>query len=127
MPERSLDDEAFILFTSGTTGKPKGAMLTHRNIMANVAQGMAWVGELGEGEQEIYLAALPMFHIFGLTLTAALGVATGGKLCLLPKPEIPLIVDQMKKQRSEEHTSELQSRFDLVCRLLLEKKKTTTT
>lgn len=98
VPERSLDDEAFILFTSGTTGKPKGAMLTHRNIMANVAQGLAWVGELGEGEQEIYLAALPMFHIFGLTLTAALGVATGGKLCLLPKPEIPLIVDQMKKQ-----------------------------
>src|SRR5699024_5519776 len=52
----------------------------------------------GEGEQEIYLAALPMFHLFGLSLTAALGVATGGKLCLLPKPEIPLIVDQMKKQ-----------------------------
>lgn len=98
LPKVKPNDEAFILFTSGTTGKPKGAMLTHRNIMANVTQGLMWVRDLGQNGQEIYLAALPMFHIFGLTLTAALGVATGGKLCLLPQPQIPLIVDQMKKE-----------------------------
>ena len=91
-------DPAVILFTSGTTGKPKGAELTHGNIMANVVQGLAWVKDLGEGAQEKYLAALPLFHVYGLTLTAALGVATGGKLALLPKPEIPLIVDQLKKE-----------------------------
>lgn len=92
------EDPAAILFTSGTTGKPKGAQLTHGNIMANVTQGLAWVKYLGEGGQERYLAALPLFHIYGLTLTAALGVSTGGKLSLLPKPEIPLIVDQLKKE-----------------------------
>ena len=91
-------DPALILFTSGTTGKPKGAQLTHGNIMANVTQGLAWVKDLGKGGQEKYLAALPMFHVYGLTLTTALGVATGGKLSLLPKPEIPLIVEQLKKE-----------------------------
>lgn len=92
------EDPALILFTSGTTGKPKGAQLTHGNIMANVTQGKAWIKELGAHGQEHYLAALPMFHVYGLTLTTALGVATGGKLSLLPKPEIPLIVDQLKKE-----------------------------
>lgn len=92
------DSPALILFTSGTTGKPKGAQLTHGNIMANVVQGLAWVKDLGKGGQEKYLAALPMFHVYGLTLTTALGVATGGKLTLLPKPEIPLIVEQLKKE-----------------------------
>lgn len=91
-------DPAIILFTSGTTGKPKGALLTHGNIMANVAQGMAWVDGLGEGGQERYLAALPLFHVYGLTLTCALGIATAGKLVLLPKPELPLIVEQLKKE-----------------------------
>ena len=89
---------AVIMFTSGTTGKPKGAQLTHGNIMANVVQGKAWVKDLGKERQETYLAALPLFHIYGLALTAALGVATAGKLVLLPKPEMPLIVDQLKKE-----------------------------
>ena len=89
---------AVIMFTSGTTGKPKGAQLTHGNIMANVVQGQAWVKDLGKNGQETYLAALPLFHIYGLALTAALGVATAGKLVLLPKPEMPLIVDQLKKE-----------------------------
>ena len=91
-------DPALILFTSGTTGKPKGAQLTHGNIMANVVQSLAWVKDLGQGVQEKYLAALPMFHVYGLTLTTAVGVATGGKLFLMPKPEIPLIVEQLKKE-----------------------------
>lgn len=97
-PDLGPDDGAFILFTSGTTGKPKGALLTHRNVMANVVQGLSWVKDLGKDGQERYLAVLPLFHIYGLTLTAALGVATAGKLILLPKPEVPLIVDQLKKE-----------------------------
>ncbi|KAB1504435.1 long-chain fatty acid--CoA ligase [Corynebacterium sp. 320] len=97
-PDLGPNDPALILFTSGTTGKPKGALLSHGNIMCNVTQGLAWVKDLGKGGQERYLAALPMFHVYGLTLTTALGVATGGKLVLLPKPEVPLIVDQLKKE-----------------------------
>ncbi len=92
------DDPAVILFTSGTTGKPKGAQLTHGNIMANVKQGLAWIQGLGEDGQEIYLGALPLFHVYGLTLTAGLGIGTAGKIKLLPKPEIPLIVDALKKE-----------------------------
>src|SRR5699024_383199 len=62
-PDLSAEDAAFILFTSGTTGKPKGALLTHGNVMANVVQGLAWVKDLGQEGQERYLAALPLFHI----------------------------------------------------------------
>ncbi len=97
-PETNQDSPAFILFTSGTTGKPKGAQLTHGNVMSNVAQGQSWISGIGERGQEKFLAALPLFHIYGLTLTAALAVSTGGKLLLLPKPEIPLIVDQLKRE-----------------------------
>lgn len=97
-PETTQDSPAFILFTSGTTGKPKGAQLTHGNVMSNVVQGLSWISGIGERGQEKFLAALPLFHIYGLTLTAALAVSTGGKLLLLPKPEIPLIVDQLKRE-----------------------------
>lgn len=97
-PETTQDSPAFILFTSGTTGKPKGAQLTHGNVMSNVVQGRSWISGIGERGQEKFLAALPLFHIYGLTLTAALAVSTGGKLLLLPKPEIPLIVDQLKRE-----------------------------
>ena len=97
-PDTNQDSPAFILFTSGTTGKPKGAQLTHGNVMSNVVQGRSWISGIGERGQEKFLAALPLFHIYGLTLTAALAVSTGGKLLLLPKPEIPLIVDQLKRE-----------------------------
>ena len=97
-PATNQNSPAFILFTSGTTGEPKGAQLTHGNIMSNVVQGQSWISGIGERGQERFLAALPLFHIYGLTLTAALAVSTGGKLLLLPKPEIPLIVDQLKRE-----------------------------
>lgn len=92
------EDTAIILYTSGTTGTPKGAEITHANICANVKQGVAWVPEFGN-KPERMLAALPMFHIYGLTLLAALGVYVGGELILTPAPKIPLIMDIMKKHR----------------------------
>ncbi len=92
------EDTAIILYTSGTTGTPKGAEITHANICANVKQGVAWVPEFGN-KPERMLAALPMFHIYGLTLLAALGVYVGGELVLTPAPKIPLIMDIMKKHR----------------------------
>ncbi|MGP5497072.1 long-chain-fatty-acid--CoA ligase [Corynebacterium flavescens] len=92
----SPESLAVILYTSGTTGKPKGAELTHGNIASNVKMGEAWVPGLGK-KPERMLAALPMFHAYGLTLIAALGVYIGGELVLTPAPKIPLIMDVMKK------------------------------
>ena len=71
------DTTALILYTSGTTGAPKGAQLSHGNLVANVLQGKAWVPGLGEQEERL-LAALPMFHAYGLTMVATLGVFIGG-------------------------------------------------
>ncbi len=64
-PTLSKDDTAVILYTSGTTGKPKGAMLTHQNLFSN-ANDVA--GYLGMNEKDKIVAALPMFHVFCLTV-----------------------------------------------------------
>lgn len=92
----SKDDVAIILYTSGTTGRPKGVPLTHANIYSNCKMGEVWAPEFGENDESL-LGALPMFHIFGLTLTVALGVHVGGEIILMPAPQIPLIMDVMKK------------------------------
>lgn len=93
----TIDTTALILYTSGTTGVPKGAQLSHGNLFANIQQGKAWVPGLGEKSQEILLAALPMFHAYGLTMTATLGVYVGGEIVLLPAPDLRLIMKIMKK------------------------------
>src|SRR3712207_8572669 len=85
-------------------------MLTHRNLVANVAQCRPLISL---GEDERIIAVLPFFHIYGLTVLMNQGLAWGGAVVTLPRFDL---------ERSEEHTSELQSRQYLVCRLLLEKK-----
>ena len=90
------DDTAVILYTSGTTGAPKGAELSHGNIMSNIKMGEVWVPELGQHDERM-LAALPMFHAYGMTLIAGLAVYIGGEMVLLPAPQVPLIMDIMKK------------------------------
>ena len=92
----SKDDIALILYTSGTTGQPKGALLSHGNLLANCIQGQAWVPDLGE-KPERFLAALPIFHAYGMTMVCTLGVFVGAELVLLPAPQVPLIMDVMKK------------------------------
>jgi len=64
-----LDDLAFLQYTSATTGLAKGAMLTHRNILANMTQAKAWVKRVLEPGKEVLLLTLPMYHIFSLTVT----------------------------------------------------------
>lgn len=90
------DSIALILYTSGTTGKPKGAQLSHGNLFANILQGKAWVPGLGDRPERM-LAALPFFHAYGLTMNLTLAQLIGGELVLLPKPQIPLIMGLMKK------------------------------
>ena len=80
-------DPAIVLYTSGTTGTPKGAELSHGNLVANILQGVAWVPGLGEGEDpERMLAALPIFHAYGLTMNITLAPLIGGTVLLLPAP-----------------------------------------
>lgn len=95
-PDVTEDTVALILYTSGTTGAPKGAQLSHGNLFANLMQGKAWVPGLGE-EHEKMLAALPLFHAYGLTMVGTLGVYIGAEMILLPTPRIDLIMDVMKK------------------------------
>jgi long-chain acyl-CoA synthetase len=93
-------DPAIVLYTSGTTGTPKGAALSHANLCANIIQGRAWVPGLGDGEEaERMLAALPIFHAYGLTMNITLGPLIGGTVLLLPAPEKPLLASAMKKQK----------------------------
>lgn len=97
-PVVKRDDTALILYTSGTTGTPKGAQLSHGNLYANILQGKNWVHLLGEADEpERMLAALPAFHAYGLTMAVTLHMLVGGEVILLPTPQIDLIMDIMKK------------------------------
>lgn len=96
-PRPGPDDLALLLYTSGTTGSPKGVPLTHRNLVANCLQGRAWVPGLVEG-RETFLIALPMFHAYGITIGVLFGISIGAKLVLIPKPEIGLLMDAIEKE-----------------------------
>jgi long-chain acyl-CoA synthetase len=78
------DDLAALQYTGGTTGIPKGAMLTHRNLRANAAQSRAWVPGLIDGQEVIY-ALLPLFHAYGLTLCLTFAISIGATLVLFPR------------------------------------------
>jgi long-chain acyl-CoA synthetase len=89
-------DTAVLQYTSGTTGVPKGAVLTHRNLLANAAQGRAWVPGLEAGRETVY-AVLPMFHAYGLTLCLTFALSIGAKLVLFPKFDVDLVLDAARK------------------------------
>jgi long-chain acyl-CoA synthetase len=96
-PRPGKDDVALLLYTSGTTGVPKGVPLLHRNLVANVVQGRAWVSGLQEGK-ESFLVALPLFHAYGVTVSVLLGVSLAARLVLLPKPEIGLVMEAIARE-----------------------------
>lgn len=92
----SLGDIALLQYTSGTTGSPKGAILTHRNLRANAMQGRAWVPGLRDGEETFY-GVLPLFHAYGLTLNLTFAMSIGAKLVLFPKWDLELVASAVKK------------------------------
>ncbi|WP_413320877.1 long-chain-fatty-acid--CoA ligase [Agrococcus sp. 1P02AA] len=94
-PRPAVDDIAVLQYTSGTTGRPKGAILTHRNLRANAAQGQAWVPGLQPGREVVY-AVLPMFHAYGLTLCATFAMSIGARLVLFPKFDPALVLKAMR-------------------------------
>ena len=95
-PKPSLDDIAVLQYTSGTTGTPKGAILTHRNLRANAMQGEAWVPGLRRGA-EVFYGVLPMFHAYGLTLCLTFAMSIGARLVLFPKFDEKLVLDAFVK------------------------------
>ncbi|MET4157532.1 long-chain-fatty-acid--CoA ligase [Agromyces sp. PvR057] len=94
-PEAS--DVALIQYTSGTTGSPKGATLTHLNLLANAAQSRAWVPTIERGNCVVY-AVLPMFHAYGLTLCLTFAMSMGARLVLFPKFDPDLVLPVIKKR-----------------------------
>ena len=92
-------DVAVLQYTGGTTGLPKGAMLTHRNLSANLTQVRRWVGGFQEGEERI-LGVLPLFHVFGMTLVMNLGISSGSELILLPRFELDDLLKSIVRSRA---------------------------
>jgi len=94
-----LDDLAFLQYTGGTTGVAKGAMLTHRNLVANMLQSKAWMIPAGIGQDvEYVITALPLYHIFALTANCLVYLAVGGVNVLITNPrDLPGLVNELKK------------------------------
>jgi long-chain acyl-CoA synthetase len=97
-------DVAFLQYTGGTTGISKGATLTHRNIIANILQGEAWLSpalsKLDKGAQMVFVCALPLYHIFALTVCCLMGTREGGLNVLIPNPrDIPGFIKELAKYK----------------------------
>jgi len=93
------DDLAFLQYTGGTTGVSKGAMLTHRNIVANILQARAWVGTVFPPEPATMISPLPLYHIFSLTVSL-LFLLLGWRNVLIVNPrDFPGFVAELKKYR----------------------------
>ncbi|NLP86115.1 long-chain fatty acid--CoA ligase [Microbacterium sp. CFH 90308] len=92
----AVGDIALLQYTSGTTGTPKGAILTHSNLLANALQGRAWVPGLVEGE-EVFYGVLPLFHAYGMTLCLTFAMSIGARLVLFPKFDLDLVRDAARK------------------------------
>jgi long-chain acyl-CoA synthetase len=95
------DDLAFLQYTGGTTGAAKGAMLLHRNVVANMLQARAWLEPvLDEKRREIILTPLPLYHIFSLTANCLVFMSIGGENVLIPNPrDLPRFIREMRHHR----------------------------
>jgi long-chain acyl-CoA synthetase len=96
-PGPSAGDVALLQYTGGTTGKPKAAVLTHRNLRANAAQGRAWMPGLVDGQEVVY-AVLPLFHAYGLTLCLTFAVSIGATLVLLPRFDVDMVLGAIRRR-----------------------------
>lgn len=94
----AVEDVAVLQYTGGTTGVPKGAMLTHQNISANAVQAAMWFAQTKEGEERM-LGVLPLFHVFAMTCVMNLTIAKGGEMILLPRFELEQVLETIHKKR----------------------------
>ena len=97
-PSVQSDDIAFLQYTGGTTGVSKGAVLTHRNMIANMLQAGAWIEDHVEKGEEVVITALPLYHIFALTANCLVFSAIGGLNHLITNPrDMPGFVRELGK------------------------------
>lgn len=92
------NDLALLQYTGGTTGFPKGVMLTHKNLVANATMCDAWIYKAKKGD-EVVLGLLPFFHVYGMTAVLILSVMQGYKMVLLPKFDAETTLKTIQKQR----------------------------
>jgi long-chain acyl-CoA synthetase len=93
------EDVAVLQYTGGTTGVPKGAMLTHRNIFANVVQTDAWAHQFTQRGADCYLLVIPLFHIYGFTVGMIEGVWRGVQQVLIPKYDVEAVLTAIRDYR----------------------------
>ena len=103
-PDIRPDDIAVLQYTGGTTGVSKGAVLLHRNIVANVLQSEAWnrpaMDKVATGVQPVFVCALPLYHVFAFTINMMLGMRTGGKNILIPNPrDIAAVLKELTRHK----------------------------
>ena len=103
-PALGPDDIAVLQYTGGTTGVSKGAVLLHRNLVANVLQCEAWyqpaLKKIPPGEQIVTVCALPLYHIFGFNTNMMLSMRMGGCNLLIPNPrDLPAVLKELSKHR----------------------------
>ncbi|PEZ10455.1 long-chain fatty acid--CoA ligase [Bacillus sp. AFS018417] len=92
------EDIALLQYTGGTTGFPKGVMLTHKNLVSNTIMGMHWLYNCRKGE-EVILGVLPFFHVYGMTAVMNLSIMQAYKMVLVPKFDIKMMLEAIKKHR----------------------------
>ncbi|MGH3380301.1 MAG: AMP-binding protein [Actinoallomurus sp.] len=97
-PVDPFRDLAVLQYTGGTTGRPKGAMLTHRNLVANAHQTVAWDPGIRPGH-DVNLAVVPLVHVFGRTFCLTCTTLIGGMVVLIPKFDLDLVLDAIRKHK----------------------------
>ncbi len=95
----SPDDVALFQYTGGTTGLPKAAMLTHRNLVTNTLQIASWLTDKKPGQEKV-MAAIPFFHVYGMTVAMIFAVSLGSELVIVPNPRpIENVMNIIQKER----------------------------
>ncbi|MDM5156707.1 long-chain-fatty-acid--CoA ligase [Bacillus sp. DX1.1] len=92
------NDLALLQYTGGTTGFPKGVMLTHKNLVSNTRMGVHWLYNCQEGE-EVILGVLPFFHVYGMTAVMNLAIMQGHKMVIVPKFDMKMVFEAIKKHQ----------------------------